>query len=116
MKLRVDKDFYMDDVSIISEGMSIFGDVETHGNIRVDGKVKGKVKAGGNVTVGKNGGIEGNITSKSMTIGGGVVGGVQVEGKLILEAKSQLQGDIVAAVLVIEEGAKFSGKSAMHNE
>ena len=48
-----------------------------------------------------------------MTVGGKVYGSVNVSEKLILEQGSRLTGDLVSKILVIEEGANFSGKCEM---
>lgn len=110
---RRNKGEIIDDVSFISEGMKVHGSIETVGNVRVDGMVHGGIKAGGNVTIGEKGLVEGDIHAKTMTIGGKVFGSVVVHEKLILEDASRLTGDIFARVLVIEEGANFSGKCDM---
>jgi cytoskeletal protein CcmA (bactofilin family) len=104
---------FIDDLSIISDGMKVKGSIETIGNVRIDGSVQGNVAAGGNVTIGDSGVVEGDLKARSMTIGGKVFGSVHIQEKLILEEGSKLTGDIVARILVIEEGANYSGKCEM---
>jgi cytoskeletal protein CcmA (bactofilin family) len=100
-------------VSIISSDVEIKGDINSNSNIRIDGKVIGNVTAEGNFILGESGDIKGHIKAKNMTIGGKVEGTVLCKEKLLLESKSELWGDISAQVLVIQEGAKFEGKSKM---
>ena len=102
-----------EDITIISNGVKIEGKVESTGSIRVDGTLKGDLIAKGNVTVGEQGDINGEITANIVTIGGKVVGTVNAKEKLVLETKCVLKGDIITKVLVIEAGAKFYGKSNM---
>ena len=104
-----------EDITIISNGVKIEGKVNSSGSIRIDGKIQGDLTAQGNVTVGEQGDINGQIAANSITIGGKVVGTVNAKEKLILEAKASLKGDIIARILVIEAGAKFDGKSSMGN-
>lgn len=104
---------YMDEVTIISSGVVIEGKVNSNGNIRVDGTIKGDIVAQGNLTVGDSGNIQGQLTGDIITIGGKVEGSVNAKDKLVLEAKSVLKGDIVTKVLVVEAGAVFEGKSSM---
>jgi cytoskeletal protein CcmA (bactofilin family) len=104
-----------EDITIISNGVKIEGKVNSSGNIRIDGKIQGDLAAQGNVTVGEQGDVNGQIAANSITIGGKVVGTVNAKEKLILEAKASLKGDIIARILVIEAGAKFDGKSSMGN-
>ena len=102
-----------EDITIISNGVKIEGKVASTGSIRVDGTLQGDLNAKGNVTVGEQGNINGEIIANIVTIGGNVVGTVNAKEKLILETKCVLKGDIITKVLVIEAGAKFDGKSNM---
>lgn len=102
-----------EDITIISNGVKIEGKVTSTGSIRVDGGLQGDLNARGNVTVGEQGDINGEIVANVVTIGGKVVGTVNAKEKLVLESKCVLKGDINTKVLVIEAGAKFDGKSNM---
>jgi len=102
-----------EDITIISNGVKIEGKVTSTGSIRVDGTLQGDLNARGNVTVGEQGNINGEIIANIVTIGGKVVGTVNAREKLVLETKCALKGDIITKVLVIEGGAKFDGKSNM---
>ncbi len=102
-----------EDITIISNGVKIEGKVSSNGSIRIDGSIQGDLTAKGNVTIGEQGDINGQITANSVTIGGKVVGTVNAKEKLVLESNSTLKGDIITKVLVIEAGAKFDGKSNM---
>lgn len=104
-----------EDITIISNGVKIEGKVTSTGSIRVDGALQGDLNAKGNVTVGEQGKINGEIIANLVTIGGNVVGTVNAREKLVLESKCVLKGDIITKVLVIEAGAKFDGKSNMGN-
>lgn len=102
-----------EEITIISNGVKIEGKVSSTGNIRVDGSLQGDLNSRGNVTVGEQADIKGEIVANVVTIGGKVVGTINAKEKLILESKCSLKGDIVTKVLVIEAGAKFDGKSNM---
>jgi len=102
-----------EEITIISNGVKIEGKVSSTGNIRVDGTLQGDLNSRGNVTVGEQADIKGEIVANVVTIGGKVVGTINAKEKLILESKCALKGDIVTKVLVIEAGAKFDGKSNM---
>ena len=104
---------YSEDVSILSDGVNIEGKISSNGNVRIDGKVIGDVNVKGNLTLGTSSEVNGQVSAKNMTVGGKVEGTLKIEEKLTLEASSKIKGDIIAKVLVIEEGAKFDGKSSM---
>jgi len=102
-----------EDITIISNGVKIEGKVSSTGSIRVDGILQGDLNASGNVTVGQQGDIKGEIVADIVTIGGKVVGTINAKEKTVLESNCTLKGDILTKVLVIEAGANFDGKSSM---
>ena len=102
-----------DEVTIISAGVVIEGKLISNGNVRVDGIVTGDITANGNVTVGENGEVSGEIRAEAIVLGGKVIGMISAKDKLTLEAKAVLQGDILTKILVVEAGAQFDGQSKM---
>ncbi len=102
-----------DEITIISNGVKIEGKITSSGNIRVDGEVQGDIISQSNVSVGEYGKVNGQINASAITIGGTVSGTVKAQEKLILDAKANLNGDIITKILVVEAGAKFEGKSKM---
>ena len=101
------------DITIISHGVKLEGKISSGGSIRVDGVIQGDILSQGNVTVGEQGDVNGQINATSVTVGGKVVGTVNAKEKLIMESKANLKGDIFTKILVIEAGARFDGKSNM---
>ncbi len=104
-----------DAVTIISTGVLLEGKISSNGNVRIDGQVNGNINAKGNVTVGAQGEIDGEINAQIIMLGGRVSGSVIAGEKVILESTSSLKGDIITKILVIEEGAVFEGTSNMNN-
>jgi len=106
----------MEEVTIISSGVVIEGKVTSNGNVRVDGIVKGDITAQGNLAVGEQGSIQGQLSGETVSIGGKVDGTVNAKEKLVLEAKAVLKGDLITKILVVEAGAIFEGKSSMSGQ
>ena len=102
-----------EELTIISHGVKLEGKISSSGSIRVDGMVQGDVISEGNVSVGEQGEIIGQVNGQSITLGGKVSGMVNAKEKVTLEAKANLKGDIFTKILVIEAGARFDGKSNM---
>lgn len=100
-------------VSIISPGVEIKGDITTSGSVRVDGRVVGNIQADGVVTIGERGEVKGDLKAVSIIIGGKVTGTIISQERLQLEAHAQVEGDVFASKLIVEEGARFVGKSSM---
>ncbi len=103
-------------VTIISEGVVLDGKLTSKGNIRIDGIVKGDVNAGGNITIGQRGEINGEVIASAIIIGGKVNGLVNAKERVTLESSSILKGDLITKILIIEEGAIFDGKSSMNGK
>lgn len=100
----------VDKISIIADGAIFRGDLETDGNVRIDGKVIGNIASLANVAVGKSGQVDGNITAGMLKVSGKIKGNVDISTKLILDVTSSVLGDIKTSVLTVEEGAAINGK------
>lgn len=104
------------DISILSSGVKIEGKLYSEGNMRIDGKVIGDVTVNGNLTLGDGSEVEGEVKAMNVTLSGNVKGSVEANEKVVLESTSILTGDLTAKILVIEEGAKFDGRSSMEKQ
>jgi cytoskeletal protein CcmA (bactofilin family) len=101
------------ELNLIAAGTVFEGKLRTPGSIRIDGRVVGEVAAAQSVAVGGSGDVDGNVTAKTVTIGGKIKGLIVAQEKLVFESKAIVRGDIRAARLVIDEGALFDGKCTM---
>ena len=99
--------------SIIGSGNTITGDVDAHGDIRVDGTVKGNVSSKAKVLIGAEGVIEGNIFCREADIMGQVFGNIKTEELLHLKGNAAVSGDIHTAKLLIEPTVSFNGQCHM---
>lgn len=99
--------------TIIGRGSVIEGTLTVNSSLRVDGKIIGTVQVADSLIVGKDGEIEGEVRVKNAVIGGKVKNKIIASGKVVLEAKSVVHGEVKTARLVIDEGAVFEGKCTM---
>ena len=100
-------------ISIIGPGMRVVGDCETEGTLRIEGTVEGTVRAGKAVVVGKDGVIQGDLSTQDAVIGGRVTGTVTAESRLELQATCIIDGEIRARRVKLDEGGKVNGKVQM---
>lgn len=103
-------------ISIIGPGMKVIGDCETDGTVRVEGIVEGAVRAGKAVVVGKEGLVEGDISTQDAVISGRVVGTVEAQSRLELQATCRIEGQVRARRMQLEEGALLNGTVEMGEE
>jgi cytoskeletal protein CcmA (bactofilin family) len=97
----------------IGKGTYLEGNVETYGNIRIEGKVNGNIKSKSKVALGHGSNVNGNIMSQNADIEGEVKGKLEVAELLVLKATAVINGDIITGKLVVEPGAIFNGSCRM---
>jgi len=100
-------------INIIGVGTIITGDVNSNGDIRVDGSLTGKLITKGKVVVGETGRVKGEITCKNSDVEGSIEGKITVSQLLALKTTAQIKGDIIANKLAIEPGCRFTGNCDM---
>ena len=99
--------------TMIGAGTIITGDMESNGDIRIDGTLKGNLKGKAKIIIGADGIVEGNIEGLKADIMGRVTGNIKVQELLFLHGKTQVNGDIFAGKLQIEPTAVFNGNCHM---
>ena len=97
----------------IGKGTFLEGNVETYGNIRIEGKVTGNVKSKSKVALGPSSLVQGNVMAQNADLEGEVKGRIEVSELLVLKATAVIHGDIVTGKLVVEPGAIFNGTCKM---
>lgn len=95
--------------STILKGITIQGEIQGKGNIRIEGKVDGEIKIGGLCIVEQDGEVKGNITSTSATISGTVFGNITSTDRLEVRETGHIEGDISVPRILIADGASVNG-------
>jgi cytoskeletal protein CcmA (bactofilin family) len=93
--------------SIISASLHVVGNLESEGDIQIDGAVDGDIRTT-IVTVGQSAEVKGEIVAESVTIHGRVEGTVRAR-TVILGKNARVEGDIYQETLAVEAGAHFEG-------
>ena len=96
--------------TVISESTTVIGDVETRGPLMVSGQVKGNGRIGGTLSVSKSAHWEGDISARQAVLAGRVTGKIVIEDKLEISSSAVIQGEIVAKILAIANGARIEGE------
>src|SRR5215471_18354958 len=97
------------EVSLISAGLSIIGNIVGHGAVTIFGHVDGEVRAS-TVVIAEGAQVEGDIVAEELTIGGQVKGTLHAN-RVKLNSTAVVEGDIFHRTLAIEENARFEGTS-----
>jgi cytoskeletal protein CcmA (bactofilin family) len=106
MALRVD------DISIntiIGKGSAISGNMKVNGFIRIDGDIDGNLETDGNVIVGENARIRGDLTAKSVIIGGIIKGNITANESVKILAEAAVIGDVISRKVQVDGSAIIHG-------
>jgi cytoskeletal protein CcmA (bactofilin family) len=101
-------------LNIINSGTQILGDVNSDGDMRVDGTIKGYLTSKARLVLGPTAVIEGDVKAANIEISGEVNGNIYATELLTVKATAKISGDIVSNKLIIEAGAVFNGTSKMN--
>ena len=99
--------------TMIGTGTTITGDLESNGDIRIDGTLRGNLRGKAKIIIGTDGTVEGDIEGLQADIMGHVTGTIKVQELLYLHGKTEVNGDIYAGILQIDPTAIFNGKCNM---
>lgn len=113
---KENNEFNLQVINLIAKGTRISGDINSDGDLRVDGEILGTVETRGRLVIGPSGKVDGDISCKSCEIAGIYNGKINVSELLSLKASSRITGDITTGKLSIEPGAYFKGNCAMSDD
>ncbi|MEM7728796.1 MAG: polymer-forming cytoskeletal protein [Pseudomonadota bacterium] len=94
--------------TLLSQDISITGDLKTDGEVQVDGRLDGNLTAG-RITIGENGAVNGKIIGTSVVIRGKVTGKVDAS-SIELTETANVQADLLQDKLIVANGAFLDGK------
>lgn len=106
----------VNEVSRISTGTVIKGEINSPNDIRIDGVFEGKIFSKGRVVVGEKAEIKGDIICENVDFWGKMTGSLFVRDTLTLKDTCSVNGDLHVQRLVVELGAHFDGTCKMLKE
>ncbi len=99
--------------TIIAKNATLEGNLETAGNLRIEGRLVGNIRCKAKVAMGESSLVEGDIFTQNAEIAGRVKGHLEIAGLLILKPTAIIDGDIIAGKIMLETGATFNGNCKM---
>ena len=106
----------VNEVSRISTGTVVKGEISSSNDIRIDGTFEGKIKSKGRVVVGEKALIKGDIICANVDFWGTMEGNFYVKDTLSLKSSSKAKGDLHIKRLQVELDARFDGTCQMITE
>ena len=95
--------------SIINHDLKIKGDLMCDGDIQINGEVEGDVKSR-SITIGESADVRGTISSDNIRVCGSFNGQMKAQ-SVVLAKTAKLTGDVTHQTLSVEAGAFFEGNS-----
>ena len=106
----------VNEVSRISPGTVIKGEITSPTDIRVDGSFEGKLISKGRIVVGEKAVVSGDIIGENVDFWGKMTGAIYAKDTLSLKAGCTIDGDLHIKRLEVELGACFDGNCKMVND
>ena len=97
----------------IDQGVTLEGTITVKGTFRVDGTVKGNIISEQTLILGENAKVEGQIEGNKVVIGGRYDGVIFAKGRVEIQAKGVVTGEVHSPCLVIDPGGIFDGRCHM---
>lgn len=95
--------------SVIGADLTITGNLESKGEVQIEGDLQGDVNAA-KIVIGERARITGSLTAEEIVIRGSVQGSIRGNA-VTFQSTSHVEGDVFHKSLAIEQGAYFEGKS-----
>lgn len=106
----------INDVTRISKGATINGDLISSSDIRVDGVINGKLLSDGKIVVGEQAGLSGSLFCTNLDFWGKMEGDIYVKDTLCIKSTATVNGNIHVNKLQVEMGAQINGTCKMISE
>lgn len=100
--------------SIFDAHISVTGDLETDGALRIDGRLEGTIHRADLIVVGEGASVVGDITAREVIVGGAVTGNIFAQQRTELQSTGIVAGDIRSAAILIHEGGVVQGRLYIH--
>ena len=95
--------------SVLGRSTVVRGNVRGTGGLEIFGRVEGDVSMTGELVIGEDGGVKGDVTGGFVTISGAVQGDVRATDAVMLESGARVVGDITAPRIGVATGALVRG-------
>ncbi|MDY3784064.1 MAG: polymer-forming cytoskeletal protein [Candidatus Cryptobacteroides sp.] len=106
----------VNDVSRISSGTVIKGEISSDSDIRVDGVVDGKMYSKGKIVVGETAVLKGDLLCNVVDLWGKMDGDIYVKDVLSVKNSAVINGNIYVRKFQVEMGAQINGSCHMISE
>jgi len=100
-------------ITMIAEGVTVEGKINSPGTTRIDGTVKGEIISDKEIVIGKEGKVDATVQTKNAIIAGTYNGEMNAAGEVEISSTGKFIGTLTQkdALLTIAKGGLFKGES-----
>ena len=100
-------------ITVIAEGVTVDGKINSHGSTRIDGTVTGEIIANKEIVIGKEGKVDATVKTKDAIVAGSFKGDMIASGEVEISSTGKFTGNLTQkdALLTIAKGGLFKGQS-----
>ena len=102
-------------LTTIAQGATIEGTLKFHSRLQIDGAITGTITSTNEVSIGKSGFFEGELTAKKLIVSG-IFSGVAECDIVEIAKDGQFKGKVIAKDLIIQSLALFEGESVIKKD
>lgn len=100
--------------SVFDSHITITGDVETDGALRIDGRLEGSIHRADLIVIGEGASVIGDVTAREVIVAGAVTGNIFAAQRTELQSTGIVAGDIRSAAILVQEGGVVQGRLYIH--
>lgn len=98
---------------VLQKGCHLEGRLQFEGTARIDGEFKGEIFTPDILVIGDEAHVSGQVEADVVIISGEFVGDIYATRRVEIQPPAIVRGSIQTAVLQVDEGAVFEGKTKM---
>ena len=101
------------EMTVVARGARVEGTLVSAESIRIDGHARGRIAARGDVILSSDSQVEADVQAQNVVTGGTLRGSITAGSRTELAQGGRVEGTIRSKVLVVSEGAEFSGQASI---
>lgn len=99
--------------SLLDGQLTLTGDIDTAGSLRIDGHLHGSIRRADTVVLGVGATMTGDVNCREMIVGGAMAGNIRATERVELQPTAIVTGDVITQVVLVQEGGVVNGRVEM---
>jgi cytoskeletal protein CcmA (bactofilin family) len=99
--------------SLLDSQLTVIGDIDTEGSLRIDGRLSGSIRRADTVVLGAGAVVVGDVNAREVIIGGTLTGNVHATERVELQTTAVVTGDLASQLVLVHEGGVVNGRVEM---